>query len=103
VQDLATDAAHKAKGFADGNQSENLDYTYDANGNMTRDLNKGIGTNTTDARNVIVYNHLNLPQTVSKGGSTIRYVYDATGRKLAQYVTSGASQKRTGLCRRVCL
>ena len=89
------DKAANAKGFNDGNAGLKQDYTYDANGNMTRDLNKGIGTSTSDAVNVIAYNHLNLPQTVSKGGSTIRYVYDATGRKLAQYVTSGASQKRT--------
>ena len=89
------DKVANAKGFNDGNAGLKQDYTYDANGNMTRDLNKGIGTSTSDAVNVIAYNHLNLPQTVTKGGSTIRYVYDAAGRKLAQYVTSGASQKRT--------
>ena len=89
------DKIANAKGFSDGNSGSKQDYTYDANGNMTRDLNKGIGNSTSDAANVTTYNHLNLPQTVSKGGSTIRYVYDATGRKLAQYVTSGASQKRT--------
>ena len=89
------DKVANAEGFNDGNAGLKEDYTYDNNGNMTRDLNKGIGTSTNDAINVIAYNHLNLPQTVTKGGSTIRYVYDATGRKLAQYVASGASQKRT--------
>lgn len=94
VEDLATAGDVKAEGFQDGFLGRQ-DYTYDLNGNMTRDLNKGIGTHATDAANVITYNHLNLPQTVSKGGSTIRYVYSATGTKLAQQVTSGAAQKRT--------
>src|SRR5690349_4901430 len=38
-----------------------LDYTYDANGNMVKDDNKGITS--------IEYNHLNLPSKVSKSAS----------------------------------
>ncbi|WP_257667145.1 DUF6443 domain-containing protein [Parapedobacter tibetensis] len=47
-------------------------YTYDGNGNMTRDgrLNR-----------TIAYNELNLPKTVS-GTNPATYTYDATGRKL---------------------
>ena len=61
-----------------------MDYNYDANGNLTRDLNKDIGTQATDG---IVYNHLNLPwqvtmQSASGPKGTITYIYDAAGDKL---------------------
>jgi hypothetical protein len=70
------------------------DYTYDANGNLKKDLNKDIGNATTDG---ITYNYLNLPQTVTilnnsngvKGN--IEYVYDATGNKLRKIVTENAN------------
>lgn len=51
------------------------DYTYDANGNLTKDLNKNI----TD----IQYNVLNLPSKVTFGnGNSVSYTYAADGRKL---------------------
>jgi RHS repeat-associated protein len=62
-----------------------VDYTYDANGNLKKDLNKDIGTSTAED---IVYNHLNLPQSISvrtTGGAikgNITYTYDAAGNKL---------------------
>ncbi|MBW1298438.1 hypothetical protein GBO31_23265 [Aquimarina litoralis] len=74
-------------GFKDGNTNGN-DYSYDTNGNMTKDWNKGISD--------IYYNHLNLPTGIDFGAiddSTINYVYDATGVKLKKYVvneTTGA-------------
>ncbi|MFZ1807622.1 MAG: RHS repeat-associated core domain-containing protein, partial [Cyclobacteriaceae bacterium] len=72
------DAAPGQKGFVDGNSSGD-DYLYDANGNMTTDKNKNI--------TAITYNHLNLPEKVTKGtGEYIKYIYDAGGRKLAQQV-----------------
>jgi RHS repeat-associated protein len=49
-------------------------YEYDANGNATKDGNKGFR---------IFYNELNLPQAVAKGTEYVSYVYDATGAKLA--------------------
>ncbi|QTE24564.1 DUF6443 domain-containing protein [Polaribacter cellanae] len=49
------------------------DYSYDANGNMLTDTNKGITS--------ISYNHLNLPKSVTLAGGTITYKYDATGVK----------------------
>jgi RHS repeat-associated protein len=91
VEDTGDDFA----GFIDGNPGTTEDYTYDANGNLTHDLNKGIGTSLIDPTNIITYNFLNLPETVTKGGNTVTYVYDATGRKLTQVVTFGASQKQT--------
>jgi RHS repeat-associated protein len=67
-----------------------VDYTYDVNGNLKKDLNKDIGTATAED---IVYNHLNLPQTITvrkaaqaiKG--TIAYTYDAAGNKLKKLTT----------------
>ena len=65
-------------GFKDGNKSGD-DYTYDANGNMLSDANKGISS--------ITYNHLNLPQTLTVDGNNyITYIYDASGVKQAKYV-----------------
>lgn len=60
--------------FQDKNTSGN-DYTYDANGNMLKDLNKNMTAN-------ILYNHLNLPTRVTIAGQHIYYTYDATGTKL---------------------
>ena len=79
---VADDNASDAHGFVDVDGT-GTEYGYDANGNMVRDLNKGIGTASTDG---ITYNHLNLPVsvTINKGSTngTINYVYDATGVKL---------------------
>jgi RHS repeat-associated protein len=60
------------------------DYTYDANGNLKKDLNKDIGSSSVDG---IEYNHLNLPWKVTVKSSTgdkgtITYIYDAMGNKL---------------------
>ncbi|WP_165824046.1 Ig-like domain-containing protein [Pseudochryseolinea flava] len=77
------DAADATKGFVNGNTGAN-DYSYDVNGNLTSDRNKGL----TDVA-AIKYNHLNLPVEVIKGTEKVRYTYDATGRKLAQEVFNG--------------
>jgi RHS repeat-associated protein len=54
------------------------EYFYDNNGNLTRDLNKGI-TN-------ITYNHLNLPYKIEfENNRRIYYIYDANGTKLRKY------------------
>src|SRR5260221_6431824 len=78
-----TDAGNGSQGFIDGNIA-GTDYTYDANGNMTADKNKMI--------TAITYNHLNLPNQVTKSsGDFIKYVYDASGRKLSQQVYKPSS------------
>jgi len=87
VTDNTTNTTDKLKGFTDGNTSGN-DYTYDANGNMLTDKNKGITTN-------IVYNYLNLPERIVKGTSSITYQYDATGRKLGQDTLYAVGSKFT--------
>ena len=59
--------------FTDGSDRAE-EYTYDANGNMTADLNKHIRK--------ISYNTQNLPQDVRFDDSSIAYLYDADGNKL---------------------
>jgi RHS repeat-associated protein len=93
----AAPALSQPKGFKDDNiTSAADDYTYDANGNMTRDLNKGIGVSLGDVSNFITYNFLNLPEVVTKSVvNSVRYIYDATGRKVCQMVVSGNVIKQT--------
>ncbi|MCD0467673.1 DUF6443 domain-containing protein [Flavobacterium sp. ENC] len=55
------------------------DYTYDANGNMLTDANKGLTTN-------IVYNHLNLPTKIIFPTGNITYLYNAAGQKVQKIV-----------------
>ncbi|MEO1054318.1 MAG: DUF6443 domain-containing protein [Bacteroidota bacterium] len=84
-----TDVGSLTEGFKDGNKIGD-DYTYDVNGNITADKNKGIAN--------ITYNLLNLPQVVTKDdGASIRYYYDAAGIKLTQevYDASNTLTKRT--------
>jgi RHS repeat-associated protein len=76
-----------------------VDYTYDVNGNLKKDLNKDIGTASAED---IVYNYLNLPQaiTVRKSGGvkgTIYYTYDATGKKLKKEVAEDGQPLKTTL------
>ncbi|WP_156169134.1 DUF6443 domain-containing protein [Kordia jejudonensis] len=72
------DASNVDYGFKDENTTT-VDYDYDANGNMTSDKNKDITS--------ISYNYLNLPTQVSFGnGSSISYIYDATGIKQEKIV-----------------
>lgn len=58
-----------------------IDYTYDANGNMLTDANKGISSN-------IAYNHLNLPTKIIFPTGNITYIYNAAGRKVQKKVST---------------
>ena len=63
-----------AMDFKDG-ANEQVEYTWDANGNMTSDLNKGLTE--------IQYNILNLPEKITHSDGHITYItYAADGRKL---------------------
>ena len=63
-----------AMDFKDG-ASEQVEYTWDANGNMTSDLDKGLTE--------IQYNVLNLPEKITHSDGHITYItYAADGRKL---------------------
>ena len=53
------------------------DFAYDANGNQTRDMSRGVAD--------ITYNELNLPARIEfEDGATIEYLYSASGTKLAE-------------------
>ncbi|WP_317169915.1 RHS repeat-associated core domain-containing protein [Dysgonomonas hofstadii] len=64
--------------FKDYTKGTGVEYAYNKNGAMTKDLNKGISS--------ITYNMLNLPQTVDIKNKTVEgrneYTYSAAGVKL---------------------
>ena len=79
------DHSNSIDGFRDGQSPDGpggTDYTYDLNGNMTSDWNKGIDQ--------ITYNHLNLPKRINfkvdSGDKFIAYIYNALGQKVAKQV-----------------
>ncbi len=77
-----TDYSDVTKGFK--TISNGSAYSYDNNGNMTADPNKGITG--------IAYNHLNLPTTITfTGGNAINFLYDAGGNKLRKTVSGSTS------------
>jgi len=74
-----TDAALTA-GFNNGTSGTSNDFTYDINGNLTADANKGISN--------IVYNFLGKPTQITfSSGKVINYTYDAGGSKLRMSTT----------------
>jgi RHS repeat-associated protein len=80
-------------GFNNGVSATN-EYTYDNNGNLTKDSNKGI-TN-------IAYNSLNLPSKVTfSDGSTIVYSYAADGTKLRTVHTISGTTTQKDYCANV--
>ena len=78
VQELT--GGNNTYGFKNGSTAS-IEYTYDVNGNMITDANKGITS--------ITYNHLNLPTQVNFTGGNIQYKYDATGIKQKKIVSTG--------------
>lgn len=65
-----------------------VDYTYDGNGNLITDNNKGIDT--------LLYNYLNLPQRIHiKTKGDILYTYDAGGNKLVKQTLDSTSALAT--------
>ena len=91
VDDAATASAYGGGfEFKDAVKQDN-EYVYDANGNLTKDLNKGIVG--------IQYNYLNLPNKVTFGdGSTITYTYAADGTKLRTLYKVGSTTTTTNYC-----
>ena len=75
ITDRADDPVYYgANHFIDG-ADEDEEYTYNANGNMTRDLNRGIAS--------VSYDLNQRPRTIEfTGGGRTDYLYDMDGRKL---------------------
>ena len=94
VDDASTASAYGGGfEFKDAVKQDN-EYAYDANGNLTQDLNKGIED--------IQYNCLNLPRLVKfKDQSTITYTYAADGTKLRVEHKIGNSTTRMTYCSNV--
>jgi RHS repeat-associated protein len=67
----------------------NADYSYDANGHLIADDNKGIS--------YVTYTHFNKPAVVTlTGGKSIHYSYDAAGTKVQELIKeSGQPDVRT--------
>jgi RHS repeat-associated protein len=82
ITDTYTGINAATDGFIDGANIA-TEYTYDGNGNMTSDANKGITS--------ITYNHLSQPLRVTFTGTNkyIDYVYDFGGSKLKKVVKNG--------------
>jgi RHS repeat-associated protein len=73
--------------FQDGSTGT-TDYTYDSNGNLTSDLNKGISG--------ITYTDQNKPEVITfSNGNTISYSYDAQGAKVQERTKNGSVIKVT--------
>ncbi len=78
---FAVSDTYASVGFIDGNTSGN-DYAYDGNGNLIKDLNKGISS--------ITYNHLDLVKNVSLASNrSLSFMYSATGEKLQKKYKNG--------------
>ena len=77
---IVSDNSTNPNGFKDTVSTQ--DFYYDANGNMYKDVNKGITS--------IIYNHLNLPTKIIFSGTNrnIVYLYNAIGQKLKKVVTN---------------
>lgn len=91
VDDAVTASAYNnGFEFKNGASAAN-EYTYDVNGNLTKDSNKGITG--------IQYNVLNLPSSISfSDGSSITYTYAADGTKLRTVHKIGSTTTTTDYC-----
>ena len=94
VNDAITTMAYNNSFEFKNGANATTEYMYDANGNLTKDLNKNI----TD----IQYNFLNLPDAVTfSDGSTISYLYSADGVKLRTIHKIGSTTTTTYYCNNV--
>ncbi|WP_373550644.1 RHS repeat domain-containing protein [Haliscomenobacter sp.] len=74
----------KSRGFNGLLSTADNSLTYDANGNLNKNLHKNSSS--------ITYNHLNLPKLITfSTGNTIEFLYDAAGNKLRKTTKTGAT------------
>lgn len=70
--------------FLDKGHTGSGDYTYDDDGNLSADANKGITT--------IIYNNQDLPVEVDvAGGKTIKNIYDGSGDLIQKTINDGST------------
>jgi RHS repeat-associated protein len=77
VEDMATSptlSTYDSGDFRNNDVTADMEYTYDANGNRTADLNMGVSE--------ILHNILNLPRRITANGAMKYFVYSAAGDKL---------------------
>ncbi len=74
---------HFVGNYPDGNQ-----YSYDTEGRITEDFNKGLS---------FEYNHLDLVKTVSDGNEDVLFTWDATGQKLAKTISGSTTYYLGGI------
>jgi RHS repeat-associated protein len=87
VEDVVSDMSFHSNDFSDGTSTGSGEYTYDVNGNMISDANKGIS---------VTYNHMNLPTEIDFGNNNkIIYLYLANGTKLKKTVEYTSSNNDT--------
>jgi RHS repeat-associated protein len=81
-----TDASSLTSGFKSTStaQQATAQYTYDPNGNVLTDANRGISTN-------IVYNYLDLPEKIVTSSATITFQYSASGQMLSRTVATATT------------
>ena len=90
LTNVSDDNASDTYGFVDVNGS-GTEYAYDANGNLTSDLNKGISS--------VEYNHLNMPTKITVTGGNagmLDYVYAADSTKLRKVNSNGTTTDYIG-------
>jgi RHS repeat-associated protein len=88
VTDRVNDTSAHLGDFTEINNIASQDYSYDGNGNLSIDNNKGISN--------IHYNFLNLPDSVSFGSKGyIKFFYDAYGRKQQRITIDNILNKKT--------
>ena len=81
------DGTNEPAGFKD-NAHQQVEYSYDANGNLIADKNKNIVS--------IKYNHLNLPtEIIFENDGKINYLYNAVGQKVRKHVGDAVSGSNT--------
>ncbi|GCB33230.1 hypothetical protein KGMB02408_44860 [Bacteroides faecalis] len=79
VKDIATSSVYGNGTEFKDNSNQTVEYTYDKNGNLTKDLNKNISS--------IGYNFLNLPnQVIFTGGNILNMNMLLTARSFVRYI-----------------